>query len=48
MVFIGTIFESSKLSIQKWLRAIASISKAKDGISTMQISRNLDITYQTV
>ena len=46
-VFVGTIFESSKLPIQKWLLAIALISEAKKGISAMQISRNLDITYKT-
>lgn len=46
-VLVGTIFESSKLPLIKWFMAIALIVEAKKGISSLQLSRNLDITYKT-
>lgn len=46
-VFVGTIFQDTKLPIQKWLLAIALMTEAKKGISALQLSRNLDVTYKT-
>ena len=44
---VGTIFESSKLSLIKWFTAIAIIIEAKKGISALQLSRHLDVNYKT-
>jgi len=46
-VLVGTIFESSKLSLIKWFTAIAIIIEAKKGISALQLSRHLDVNYKT-
>jgi transposase-like protein len=46
-VLVKTIFESSKLPLIKWFMAINLIVEAKKGISALQVSRNLDITYKT-
>lgn len=46
-VLVGTIFESSKLSLIKWFTAIAIIIEAKKGISALQLSRHLDVNYRT-
>jgi transposase-like protein len=44
---IGTIFESSRLPLYKWLQAIYLFTSSKKGISAHQIHRTLDITYKT-
>ena len=46
-VLVGTVFESSKLSLIKWFTAIAIIIEAKKGISALQLSRHLDVNYKT-
>lgn len=46
-VLVGTIFEASKLPLVKWFMAIALIIEAKKGISSLQLSRHLDVTYKT-
>jgi len=43
----GTIFEDSRLDVRKWYYAIALMLNAKKGISAMQLSRDLDVTYKT-
>lgn len=46
-VLIGTIFESTKLSLTKWFLAIYLIMDAKKGISSLQLSRHLKVNKDT-
>lgn len=46
-VLIGTIFESTRLSLTKWFLAIYLIMDAKKGISSLQLSRHLKINKDT-
>ena len=46
-VLYGTIFEGSKMPLTKWFTLIALMINAKKGISAMQISRDLGITYKS-
>src|SRR5208337_4879954 len=40
---VGTIFEDSALGLEKWLPAMWLVVNAKNGISSMEISRSLGI-----
>lgn len=42
-----TIFESSKISLLQWFIAAYLMSKDKRGISALQLTRELDITYNS-
>ncbi len=46
-VTVGTIFESSHIALRTWFAAIYLISAHKKGISSLQLSRDLDITQKT-
>jgi transposase-like protein len=46
-VLMGSIFEGSKLPLQKWFMLISLMLNARKGISSMQVSRDLGITYKT-
>jgi transposase-like protein len=46
-VTVGTIFEDSKIPLNKWLWAFAMINSGKKGMSASQLSRNLGITYKS-
>ncbi len=46
-VTVGTIFENSHISLNKWLIAIYLICSSKKGISSNQLHRMLDITYKS-
>ena len=46
-VTIGTIFEDSRLPLQKWFLAISLILNAKKGISSRQLARDLDVHVET-
>jgi transposase-like protein len=46
-VKVGTIFEDSAISLQKWLTAMWLIANAKNGISSYEISRSLSLTQKT-
>lgn len=46
-VRVGTVFESSKVSLQTWLACIYLMTVAKKGVSSLQISRQLGITQKT-
>jgi transposase-like protein len=46
-VTVGTIFEDSKIPLNKWLWAFAMINSGKKGLSANQLSRNLGITYKS-
>ena len=42
-----TIFEGTRLPLHKWFYAISLMLSAKKGLSAMQLSRNLDVTWNT-
>ncbi len=46
-VTVGTVFESSKIGLSKWLQAVYLICSSKKGISSHQIHRTLGITYKS-
>jgi transposase-like protein len=46
-VLKNTIFEGTRLPLQKWFYAIHLMLSAKKGLSGMQLSRNLDVTWNT-
>lgn len=43
---VGSIFENSKIPLQKWFVAIYLISSHKKGVSSLQLSRDLGITQK--
>ena len=44
---VGTIFEDSKIPLNKWFAAIYLMCSSKKGISAHQLHRNLDISYES-
>jgi transposase-like protein len=46
-VTVGTVFERSKVPLNKWLLATYLISSSKKGYSAHQLHRTLDVTYKT-
>lgn len=46
-VRVGTIFEDSKLPLQHWFLAIYLATSLKKGISSIQLSKYLDITQKS-
>jgi transposase-like protein len=46
-VTVGTVFESSKIPLHKWLLATHLLASSKKGISSHQIHRTLGVTYKT-
>ncbi len=44
---IGTIFEDSPLSLDKWFVAIWSIANCKNGISSHELGRAIGVTQKT-
>jgi transposase-like protein len=44
---VGTIFEDSPLGLEKWLPAVWLIATAKNGVSSCEIARSLDVTQKT-
>lgn len=46
-VTVGTVFERSKISLDKWLFAATLIASSKKGISSKQVERMLGVTYKT-
>lgn len=46
-VTVGTVFERSKVPLNKWLAATYLISASKKGMSAHQIHRMLGVTYKT-
>lgn len=45
---VGTIFKNTKLPLIKWFVAMYLISSNKKGISSHQLSRDIDVTQSTV
>lgn len=46
-VTVGTVFEHSKVPLNKWVLATYLISSSKKGISAHQLHRTLGVTYKT-
>ena len=46
-VLVGTIFEGSKIPLFKWLLAIHELNSDKNGISSCELARKLDITQKS-
>lgn len=46
-VTVGTVFERSKIPLNKWLLAVHLMTSSKKGISAHQIHRMLGVTYKT-
>tara|TARA_R110000787_G_scaffold10953_1_gene36391 strand:+ start:169 stop:1116 length:948 start_codon:yes stop_codon:yes gene_type:complete len=46
-ITVGTVFERSKVPLNKWLLATYLMASSKKGISAHQIGRSLDVTYKT-
>jgi transposase-like protein len=44
---VGTIFEDSPLSLEKWFPAVWMIANAKNGISSHELGRALGVTQKT-
>lgn len=46
-VTVGTVYESSKIPLNKWLLATFLLASSKKGISGHQLARMLGVTYKT-
>jgi transposase-like protein len=46
-VTVGTVFEDSKVPLNKWLQACYLMSSSKKGISSKQLERMLGVSYKT-
>jgi transposase-like protein len=46
-VTVGTVFESSKIGLHKWVLAAHLIGASKKGMSSKQMQRMLGVTYKT-
>jgi transposase-like protein len=46
-VKIGTIFEDSPIGLDKWLAAVWMLANCKNGISSYEVARDLNVTQKT-
>ena len=46
-VLSGTIFEKTRVPLQKWFLAISLMVNAKKSLSSYQLARDLELTHQT-
>ena len=46
-VLVDTIFENTKLDLQRWFLAVSLVLNAKKGISSRQLARDIDVTKDT-
>lgn len=46
-VRVGTIFEDSKVPLQKWFAAIYLVTSHKKGVSSLQLHRDIGVTQKT-
>lgn len=44
---VGTVFEQTKLPLRTWFLALYRLTQTKQGISALQLSRNLGVNYNT-
>lgn len=43
----GTLFDNTKIPLQKWFMAIYLVTNHKKGISSVQLSKDIDVTQKT-
>jgi ribosomal protein L37AE/L43A len=43
----GTIFAATKLDLTVWFRAMFHMTQTKQGISALELSRRIDVSYNT-
>lgn len=43
----NTLFDSSKIELRKWFAAIWLVTSHRKGISSLQLSRDIDVTQKT-
>src|SRR5712691_1426765 len=46
-VKVGTIFEDSPVPLSKWLPAVWLLANCKNGVSSYEVARDLDVTQKT-
>jgi hypothetical protein len=46
-VKVGTIFEDSPIPLEKWLPAVWLLANCKNGVSSYEVGRDLDVTQKT-
>ena len=46
-VKVGTVFEDSPIGLDKWLAAIWLIANVKNGVSSYEVARDLNVTQKT-
>jgi transposase-like protein len=46
-IMVGTIFEASKIGLQKWFMAIYLITSHKKGVASAQLARDIGVTQKT-
>jgi transposase-like protein len=46
-VTVGTVFERSHIGLAKWMLGFRLMASSKKGVSSLQLSRSLDITYKS-
>ncbi len=46
-VTVGTVFEDSHIKLGTWFMAFALMNASKKGMSALQLSRELEVTYKT-
>lgn len=44
---VGTIFQNTKISLQKWLIAVWMLTSHKKGIVSTQLAKDIDVTQKT-
>ena len=44
---VGTIFEDSAISVDKWLPAMWMLANSKNGVSSHELGRSLGITQKS-
>lgn len=46
-VLVNTIFQDTKLELQKWFLAVSLVTNAKKGVSSRQLARDLEVNHKT-
>ncbi len=46
-VTAGTIFERSKVPLNKWLMAVSLVASSQDTVSALQLQQTVGVTYKT-
>jgi transposase-like protein len=46
-VIVGTIFENTKLDLQKWFLSISLLANSKNKISARQLAKEINVTKDT-